>query len=84
MNRIDDVIIFQALGADELNKIVKIQIQKLAQRLSERHIELDVTPAARDLIAREGFDPAFGARPMKRTIGQVSRKPSISTKSSVS
>ena len=68
VNRIDDIIRFRSLDENDLAIIVGIQLQRLRTRLAERHLALDVTPAASDALAREGFDPAFGARPLKRVI----------------
>jgi ATP-dependent Clp protease ATP-binding subunit ClpB len=68
LNRIDDVIIFHPLGVAQIEQIVTIQLQGLRRRLAERKISLELTPAAAALLAREGFDPVYGARPLKRTI----------------
>jgi ATP-dependent Clp protease ATP-binding subunit ClpB len=68
INRIDDIIRFRALTEADLDHIVGIQIGQLRDRLAARRIMLDVTPAATALIAREGYDPTFGARPLKRVI----------------
>ena len=68
INRVDDIIRFRALTEDDLAQIVTIQLELLRKRLADRRIDLDVTPAALSLLAREGFDPAFGARPLKRVI----------------
>jgi len=68
VNRIDDIIRFRSLDEDDLSIIVGIQLQRLRTRLAERHLALDVTPAASRVLAHEGFDPAFGARPLKRVI----------------
>ena len=68
VNRIDDIIRFRPLGEEDLAVIVGIQLQRLRARLAERHLALDVTPAAALALAHEGFDPAFGARPLKRVI----------------
>ena len=68
VNRIDDIIRFRSLSEDDLAVIVGIQLGRLRQRLGERHLVLEVTPAASALLAHEGFDPAFGARPLKRVI----------------
>ena len=68
VNRIDDIIRFRPLGEEDLAVIVGIQLQRLQARLAERHLALDVTPAAALALAHEGFDPAFGARPLKRVI----------------
>ena len=68
VNRIDDIIRFRPLDEDDLAVIVGIQLQRLRARLAERHLALDVTAEAAATLAREGFDPAFGARPLKRVI----------------
>ena len=68
LNRVDDVIFFHALGRCHLAAIVDIQLRRLAQRLAGRKVRLDLTDAAQALLAEEGFDAAFGARPLKRTI----------------
>jgi ATP-dependent Clp protease ATP-binding subunit ClpB len=68
LNRIDDVIIFRPLGLEQIQTIVDIQLRDLRARLAERKIELELTPAATELLAREGFDPIYGARPLKRAI----------------
>jgi len=68
INRIDEIVIFQALGLDQIGQIVDIQMGSLRQRLAERKMALELTPAAKLLLAQEGFDPIYGARPLKRTI----------------
>ena len=68
VNRIDDIIRFRPLNEDDLAVIVGIQLGRLRERLAERRIVLDVSPAASALIAHEGYDPVFGARPLKRVI----------------
>ena len=68
VNRIDEIIRFRSLSQEDLTFIVEIQLQALRRRLAERRIELEVTPAAMAHLATEGFDPAFGARPLKRVI----------------
>ena len=68
LNRLDDVIIFDPLSLDEIGKIVDLQIEQLAERLRERRITLDVTDAAREYLAMDGYDPAYGARPLRRLI----------------
>jgi len=70
LNRIDEIIVFHMLTKDHLNKIVDIQLGYLADRLRTRKIELQFTDSARTQIIDEGYDPAFGARPLKRTIQQ--------------
>jgi ATP-dependent Clp protease ATP-binding subunit ClpB len=68
INRVDDIIRFRSLTEDDLEIIVGIQLRRLRQRLAERRLVLDVTPQAAHALAAEGFDPAFGARPLKRVI----------------
>ncbi|MGH9458483.1 MAG: ATP-dependent chaperone ClpB [Thermoanaerobaculia bacterium] len=71
LNRIDDVIIFHALGLDEIKRIVEIQLQRLVRMLGERQLTIEVSDAAKEILAREGFDPAFGARPLKRALQKL-------------
>jgi ATP-dependent Clp protease ATP-binding subunit ClpB len=68
LNRLDDVIIFDSLSMSELARIVDIQVTRLGKRLAARRLILDVTPAARDWLALTGFDPVFGARPLRRLV----------------
>jgi len=75
LNRIDEVVIFRPLGRQDLDRIVDIQLGHLRKRLSDRRIGLDVTSAAKALLAREGYDPTFGARPLKRTVQRLVQDP---------
>jgi ATP-dependent Clp protease ATP-binding subunit ClpA len=68
LNRIDEIIVFKPLGKKELREVVNIQLRLVDERLDKQDIHLEVSEAAKDLILREGYDPAFGARPMKRAI----------------
>ncbi|WP_035782145.1 ATP-dependent chaperone ClpB [Arthrobacter sp. H14] len=68
LNRLDDVIMFDALSLDELAQIVDLAVQALAARLQERRLTLDVTDAAREWLALTGYDPAYGARPLRRLV----------------
>jgi ATP-dependent Clp protease ATP-binding subunit ClpB len=68
LNRIDETVIFNRLGKNEIGKIVDIQLTRLASRLAERKIILKLTDKAKALLAERGYDPMFGARPLKRTI----------------
>ncbi|MBD8059293.1 ATP-dependent chaperone ClpB [Cellulomonas sp. JH27-2] len=68
LNRLDDVVLFDPLSLDEIGHIVELQIAALAARLRDRRLTLDVTPAARDWLALEGYDPAYGARPLRRLV----------------
>jgi ATP-dependent Clp protease ATP-binding subunit ClpB len=75
LNRIDEIVIFHPLGREELARIVDIQLGHLRRRLADKRIELEVSDAARALLAREGYDPTFGARPLKRTIQRLVQDP---------
>jgi ATP-dependent Clp protease ATP-binding subunit ClpB len=70
LNRIDEIIVFRMLGKEDLRKIVDIQLNYLSERLDERKIKIEFTDGARRQIMDEGYDPVFGARPLKRTIQQ--------------
>ena len=68
LNRIDELVIFHSLGLEQIKAIVEIQVKKLEKRLLERRIQLKMTEKAKEWLAKEGFDPAYGARPLKRVI----------------
>lgn len=68
LNRIDEIIIFNKLKESDIEKIVDIQIKELQERLSEKSIKASITEKARGELAKEGFDPSFGVRPLKRLI----------------
>ena len=68
LNRLDDIIIFEALSKEELGEIVEIQLARIAKRLTDRRLNLEVTDAARSWLADEGYDPAYGARPLRRLV----------------
>ena len=68
LNRVDEVIIFHSLSAEHIGHIVDIQLRLVARHLEEKRVTLELTPRAREFVAREGYDPAFGARPLKRVI----------------
>jgi ATP-dependent Clp protease ATP-binding subunit ClpB len=68
LNRLDDVVVFDALGLSELSKIVGLQVATLARRLADRRLTLDVAPAAQEWLALTGYDPAYGARPLRRLV----------------
>ncbi|MDC4225088.1 MAG: AAA family ATPase [Candidatus Manganitrophus sp.] len=68
LNRVDDIIIFHPLQREHLEKIIDIQLKRLQERLAPKRITLTLTPAAKQYLAREGYDPVFGARPLKRVI----------------
>ncbi|TMD54101.1 MAG: hypothetical protein E6I85_06835, partial [Chloroflexi bacterium] len=71
LNRVDEVIVFKPLTREQLKAIVDIQLESLRRRLAERKIELELTEEAKALLAERGWDPAYGARPLKRTIQRL-------------
>jgi ATP-dependent Clp protease ATP-binding subunit ClpB len=75
INRVDDVVVFHPLEAEHIRRIVDIQLEYLRRRLGEREIALELDPAARDRLAQAGFDPVYGARPLKRAIQQQLENP---------
>jgi ATP-dependent Clp protease ATP-binding subunit ClpB len=75
MNRIDEIVVFSPLGRDELAQIVDIQLEYLRKRLAARRIDIRVTDAAKTILAQAGYDPTFGARPLKRTIQRLVQDP---------
>ncbi|WP_217923273.1 ATP-dependent chaperone ClpB [Miltoncostaea oceani] len=68
LNRVDEIVLFGRLGREQLHAIVRLQAARLRGRLALRGVELEITPAAADLLARDGYDPAYGARPLKRLV----------------
>ena len=70
LNRVDEVIVFHPLGKEHIGRIVEIQLKRLAKRLASRNLKIEWSDEARKLLAEEGYDPAFGARPLKRVIQQ--------------
>jgi ATP-dependent Clp protease ATP-binding subunit ClpB len=75
LNRVDDTIIFRPLGLEQLEKIVELQLARAAALLADKKLGLEVTPAAKRLLASEGYDPVFGARPLKRAIQRLLQNP---------
>jgi len=71
LNRVDDIVVFHALDRQHLRQIVDIQLKRLAARLVDRHLELVFTDAAKDFLAQRGYDPVYGARPLKRVISNT-------------
>ncbi|MBI4505361.1 MAG: AAA family ATPase, partial [Chloroflexi bacterium] len=71
LNRVDETIIFHALRMEHMLQIIEVQLRRLRQRLAERKIELELAAAAKELVAREGFDPTYGARPLKRALQRL-------------
>jgi ATP-dependent Clp protease ATP-binding subunit ClpB len=75
LNRVDDIIIFKRLGLAQLRQIIKIQLESLRKLMEDRKITLTLDPSAEELLAREGFDPVYGARPLKRAIQNLIQNP---------
>ena len=75
LNRVDDIIIFRPLGTEEIEKIVDLQLERLKKLLADRKMTIEVTPEAKRVLAEEGYDPAFGARPLKRSIQRLIQNP---------
>jgi ATP-dependent Clp protease ATP-binding subunit ClpB len=71
LNRIDEIVIFDNLTREDLGKIIDIQLEKVRERLAVRNLTLKLTDAAREMLAQEGYDPAYGARPLKRAIQRL-------------
>jgi ATP-dependent Clp protease ATP-binding subunit ClpB len=75
LNRIDETVIFNSLSLDQIKEIVDIQLRRLKELLRERKMDVELTDAAREMIAREGFDPVYGARPLKRALQREVQNP---------
>jgi ATP-dependent Clp protease ATP-binding subunit ClpB len=75
LNRVDDIIVFRPLGKEQLVKIVELRLEDLRRQLADRKISLELTDAAKELILTQGYDPAFGARPLKRAIQKLVQDP---------
>ena len=75
INRIDEIVIFNPLGKEQLERIVGLLLKSVEKLLAERQIRLELTPAANELLLREGYDPAYGARPLRRTIQRLIQDP---------
>jgi ATP-dependent Clp protease ATP-binding subunit ClpA len=75
LNRIDEIVVFTALGRDEIRRIVDLMIDRVRKNLSDKGMDIRPTDAARDLLAAEGYDPAYGARPLRRVIQRLVETP---------
>lgn len=75
LNRVDDIIIFRPLGKPEIEHIIDLQLKRLENLLADRKLTFELTPSAREVLATEGYDPAFGARPLKRAIQRLLQNP---------
>jgi ATP-dependent Clp protease ATP-binding subunit ClpB len=68
INRLDDIVRFNALSREQVSEIVDLQLQNVVERVAERGVQLEITPAARELLGNMGYDPTYGARPLRRVI----------------
>ncbi|HWE49735.1 MAG TPA: ATP-dependent chaperone ClpB [Bryobacteraceae bacterium] len=75
LNRVDDIIVFNSLTKEHLTVIIDLQLQRLEKQLAERGLKLEVTPAAKEVVMTDGYDPAYGARPMRRSIQRLIQDP---------
>ena len=75
LNRIDDIVVFHQLSREQIGKIIDVQLERLTSMLSERNVALVLEPSARELLMREGYDPTYGARPLKRAIQSLIQNP---------
>ena len=75
LNRVDEIVIFNPLGKENIKKIIELQLGYLKNLLAERKIQIELTPKANELLFREGYDPQFGARPLKRAIQRLIQDP---------
>ena len=75
LNRIDDIVVFHQLSRDQIGKIIDVQLERLISMLNERNVRLVLEPSARELLMREGYDPTYGARPLKRAIQSLIQNP---------
>jgi ATP-dependent Clp protease ATP-binding subunit ClpB len=75
LNRVDEIVIFNPLGKNQLEKIVDLQLADITKMLRERQLTLELTSAARQLVLTEGYDPAYGARPLRRTLQRLVQEP---------
>jgi ATP-dependent Clp protease ATP-binding subunit ClpB len=75
LNRIDDIVVFKQLAREQISKIIEVQLERLRGTLDERGIRLVLDDSAKELLAEEGYDPTFGARPLKRAIQTLIQNP---------
>jgi ATP-dependent Clp protease ATP-binding subunit ClpB len=75
INRIDDIVLFNPLAKEQLNKIIDLELAKVMRLLAERNVRIELTPAARDRLVQDGYDPAYGARPLRRTVQRLVQDP---------
>ena len=79
LNRIDDIIIFEALSAEQIGRIVDLVVKEVEARLAARRVSVSLTAAAKEWLAKEGYDPVYGARPLRRAVQRCVENP-LSTK----
>ncbi len=77
LNRIDDIVVFKQLGREHISQIIDVQLERLRKTLAERNIKIVLDESAKELLVKEGYDPTFGARPLKRAIQSLIQNPSL-------
>jgi ATP-dependent Clp protease ATP-binding subunit ClpB len=75
LNRIDDIVVFKQLGKEQIAEIIDVQLEKLRKNLEERGITIELDDTAKELLVKEGYDPVYGARPLKRAIQTLIQNP---------
>ena len=75
LNRVDDIVVFRPLSREHIERIIDLQLQRLERLLTDRKITIEVTPEAKRVLVEEGFDPTYGARPLKRAIQRLVQNP---------
>jgi ATP-dependent Clp protease ATP-binding subunit ClpB len=75
LNRVDDIVLFNPLGREQLERIVDLQLARVTSLLEARNVRIELTPAARALVLAEGYDPAYGARPLRRAVQRLVQDP---------
>jgi ATP-dependent Clp protease ATP-binding subunit ClpB len=75
LNRIDDIVVFKQLGREQIAQIIDVQLEKLRRNLEDRGIRIELDESAKDLLVKEGYDPVYGARPLKRAIQSLIQNP---------
>ena len=68
LNRFDDIVVFRSLGKEELTQILELELEKVEKRLAQRNLHFELDESARDLLRNQGYDPSYGARPMRRAV----------------
>jgi ATP-dependent Clp protease ATP-binding subunit ClpB len=75
LNRIDDIVVFKKLGKEQITKIIDVQLERLRKMLADRDVSIELEDSAKELLVKEGYDPVYGARPLKRAIQTLIQNP---------